>query len=168
MSQSQGHHTNMTQSPRKMRVGTHTNPPPFNIHGEYHLHHTFIMSKIAPSALPVIRCHISTLCNPNGMLSINYSEARPHPHEYESNRRVFLNESIEVIRHTFDSTTRYHCYISSPSHIIDTQRTPYPSANVHQSHEPVTTDMVYADIFAVSTLVLSLSEVYVSLFSLPS
>ena len=99
----------------------------FNAHGEY-LGRTASSSETVPSSpmsiLPTINVNASSIYDLNDVLSAYFSDSRPRPREYESHRRFFLNQPIDVVRHSFDATTRFHRSVSSPTRILDTQRTP--------------------------------------------
>ena len=130
-------------------------PPPlhdwFNLHGEY-LSRTACSSEIGPPGpvpiLPIIINNASSIFDLNDVQSVHYGDSRPRPREYEALRRYFLNQPIDVVRHSFNATTRYHRSVSSPTRILDTRRTQYPAANTMRRHEPVATDTVFADIQA--------------------
>ena len=74
-----------------------------------------------------------------------YGEAREGGVDYDSKRKYLLNMPSEVVRHTYDATTRYYRQISSPTHIKQRYRTNYPACNVSRRNEAVATDTIFAD-----------------------
>eukprot|EP00986_Skeletonema_menzelii_P011620 scaffold6063_cov97-Skeletonema_menzelii.AAC.1 len=108
------------------------------IHCAYHLSYNSTMYT------EIYQCY-ALLINPFNLdYSVSYNEQKVNPIEYESNRKFFLNQPLQVIRSTYDATTRYYRHVPSTNRFM-TYRSPYPALNHFRRHEIVFTDTVFSD-----------------------
>lgn len=108
------------------------------IHCAYHLSYTSSMYT------EIYECY-ALLVNPFNLdYSVSYNEQKENPIDFEESRKFFLNQPIQVIRSTYDATTRYYRCIPSTNRFM-TYRSPYPALNHFRRHEIVFTDTVFSD-----------------------
>ena len=78
-------------------------------------------------------------------LDISSAESIPKPPDYLSLRKYFLNAPVDVLKHTFQSTTQYARSGWITGRITNTFRSPFPAMNVPRRQEAVATDTIYSD-----------------------
>ena len=78
---------------------------------------------------------------------VDYAETKLQPQEYEQHRKYFLNQPVNVVKHSWLATTRHYRYIPHTNRLM-TYRSPYPALNVFRRHEIVFTDTVFSDVSA--------------------
>ena len=85
-------------------------------------------------------------CDPKDIaLSVSSTQSFPRPPEYLSLRKYFLNAPVDVLKHTFKSTTQYARSGWITGRITNTFRSPFPAMNVPRRQEAVATDTIYCD-----------------------
>jgi len=91
--------------------------------------------------------HIHHPVNDEGRI-LSYGEVSEGSRDYEELRQFFLHVPADVVRRTYDATTRFYRSIAAPTHIKQHHKTSYPACNVHRRNKAVATDTVFADVTA--------------------
>ena len=94
-----------------------------------------------------INAHMHCTANA-ASVGMGYGESNEPTPNWEKKRKFFLNVPPEVVRRTFDATTRFYRATSGPTHLKHLHRSSYPACNVHRRNEPVATDSLHVDVTA--------------------
>ena len=91
--------------------------------------------------------HIHHPFNDEGRI-LSYGEVSEGSRDYEELRQFFLHVPADIVRRTYDATTRFYRSIAAPTHIKQHHKTSYPACNAHRRNKAVATDTVFADVTA--------------------
>jgi hypothetical protein len=100
------------------------------------------------------------------LLYTSLPETEEKKENYEQYRPYFLHVPVEKIRKTFKNTTQHATNIVSGPKIHQTIQSPYPTYNVRRRNEPVATDTIFAEVPAVDTNGMKMSQIFVGQKSL--